>query len=224
MAIILKKYDLSVLLAPKAASTTIKHVAFFIENGRPFEPYYANSRHRQVHQLYHSRLFKFEKELVDWNASVFAVIRDPIERLLSCHANRVLELNELDKVQLTEADVEKGVVARPDFETFVAHLGRYRQLSDKIRHHSLPLERFLGGRADRYTGVFDCADLTGFWDMLRTRVGRLPEIPRDQRSAAAVKARTITRATLARIQELFAKDYDVFGKFLAQTERTYQVT
>ncbi|WP_299703789.1 sulfotransferase family 2 domain-containing protein [uncultured Tateyamaria sp.] len=224
MAVVLNKYKLSIMLVPKGASTTIKHVAFEIENGYPFKPFFTNSRRRQIHHLYQSRLFKFDRDMVNWKNAVFAVIRDPVERLLSCHSNRVLHLGELDKLPLTDEDHEKGVTMRPSFGTFVAHLHRYRELSDKIKHHSLPMERFLGGRADRYTRIFDSADLSEFWTMLRERIGTLPEIPHEQTGGRDLKERSISGQTLDRIKQIYARDYDIFGDFLTAKENTFAVS
>jgi len=198
-------------------------MAFEIENGYPFQPYFANSRRRYIHQLYQTRLFKFDRDLVNWKNTVFAVIRDPIERILSCHSNRVLHLGELDKLPLTDQDRDNGVVERPSFDTFVTHLGRYRELSDKIKHHSLPLERFLGGRSDRYSHVFDVADLSEFWSALRTQVGTLPEIAHEQRGGWQLKERVISAKTHARIEQLYERDYEIFGDFLTRKEQTYMI-
>jgi len=223
LAIVLKKFGLSIMLVPKGASTSIKHLAFEIENGYPFKPYVVNSRKRFIHQLYHSRMFNADKDTVNWNGDVFAVIRDPVDRILSCHSNRVMHYGELDSIALTDEDKELGVEARPSFELFIEHLDRYRQLSDKIKHHSLPMEKFLGNRADRYTRIFDSADLTELWEDLRQRVGTLPEVPHEQTGGADKKERTISKATLDRIYQIFANDYEAYGGFLINRTPTYTV-
>lgn len=223
MAVVLRKYGLSIMLVPKGASTTIKHLAFEIENGRPFEPYMANSQKRYIHQLYHSSLFKHGEKMVNWKRDVFAVVRDPVERILSCHSNRVLHLGELDKITLTDEDIEAGLTERPSFEVFIEHLQRYRQLSDKIKHHSLPMVRFLGDKADRYTRIFDSADLSELWDDLRERVGHLPEVPHEQTGGGDDKVRTMSKATLDMILRHYASDYDTYGDFLIKKSPSYTV-
>ena len=207
MAVVLNKYKLSIMLVPKGASTTIKHVAFEIENGYPFKPFFSNSRRRQIHHIYQSRLFKFDRDMVNWKNAVFAVIRDPVERLLSCHSNRVLHLGELDKLDLTGRRSREGRHSAAFVWNVCGHLHRYRELSDKIKHHSLPMERFLGGRADRYTRIFDSADLSEFWACSVNGSGGLPQIPHEQTGGRDLKERSISEQTLDRIKQIYARDY-----------------
>lgn len=223
MAVLLEKHDLTLMLVPKGASTSIKHVVYEVENGRPFEVFEANGRRWHIHNFYHPRVFSKLESQVDWNKDVFAVVRDPVERLLSCHSNRVGHYRSLNNVEITPKDIEAGVVPNPDFETFVQHLDRYCELSADVAHHCLPMIEFLGTDAGRYTRIFDSYDLTEFWSELKKRMGPLPDIPTEQNGGANKKAVSMTAATLEKIRARFAEDYRIYGRYLMDRPATYTV-
>lgn len=223
MGIVLTEYDLSIMLVPKGASTTIKHIACEIEYGAPFKPELFDSRPQHIHELYPTEPFAKQGATVDWGKDVFAVVRDPVERIISCHSNRVKHHNELKDLPLTDEDKEKGVVDRPNFEVFIEHFERYQELSASIKHHSLPMHVYLGELADIYTRIFDVADLTEFWEDIQQRVGDLPKVEQLQTGGKQAKARQISKATVDKIQRVFAKDYDTYGAFLVGKAPTYTV-
>lgn len=215
MGIHLKKYGFSLLTPPKCGSTSLKHLAFEIENGRPFQKMVHNGKTLFVHRLYPTGTFEVEQARMV-NGQLFAMVRNPVDRIVSCHSNRVMALGELDAIDLSEADRDAGLMPRPDLANFVRNLEAYGRKSRQIWHHSRGLSHFLGTDAARYTEIFDLAHL----DRLVARLGALvgadmPALKHLQTGGHRYKPTVLPDDVRDMIETKFAEDFDIFGAFFA---------
>lgn len=143
----LPQYRLIYIPIPKIGCTTIKQALHRMEFGTLFDsdaP--GNEPYEDIHDFYKKRpgAFTGVKGLHSRQKTLcFTVIRDPVERLVSCYRNRVVDLKDLESDR--EALESAGLPAEPDLNTFVLNLNRYRSVSSKIRHHTRPQFRFFAG-------------------------------------------------------------------------------
>lgn len=154
---------------PKNACTSTKQVLHRIEFGRVFDTTRpVNDPYVDIHDYYKKRDGAFtgtEKlnSATDYNR--FAIIRDPVGRLISCYRNRVIDLGDLKR---DAASLHKsGLSAMPDLNTFVMNLKKYRKANKSIEHHSRPQSAFLGGTLRYLDYVIPIEDLEGLQQFLK---------------------------------------------------------
>ncbi len=214
MAVHLFEHKLSYFSVPKIACTSLKHFFFEVENGFEFREYKASGREMHIHNAaYPCRpIAKEPRKLVRDHWKV-AVVREPIGRLLSCYSHRVLYHNELDAVQLTPEDVERGMTTRPDLSTFIAHLERYSELSPSIEHHAAPMVRFLGSDAEYFDRIYRIDETGQLMEDVAERVGSSPKAQRLSRGGG-LKASQLTDEEQERLRTYYAEDFRVFGDII----------
>ena len=146
MAVLIPELGLCYFPVPKVANTSIKHLVYEIEHGGPFRFDAASpDAPKHIHQEYKTPIFsKVDKNPLEGYLR-FAVIRDPVQRLLSVWRNRVAHHFELSapKVDI-DALAKRGLTENPSLDEFVDKLELYREVQASIRMHSAPLVDFLG--------------------------------------------------------------------------------
>lgn len=153
---------------PKNACTTIKHALHEIEFGQQFTP---EKRERlsmvDIHDFYLKRSGAFTgvSRLRRTNATCFAVVRDPVQRLISCYRNRVVDLGDLSESQ--HVLQKMGLSADPDLNTFVLNLKGYRKANKSIEHHARPQSEFLSGTLDYLDHIFPIEQMDELKSMLK---------------------------------------------------------
>jgi len=214
MGVHLYRHGISYFSVPKCACTSLKNFFFEVENGYPFRGFVANGRQRHIHNAaYPSRPFEREAHAEMEGHWKTAVIRDPVSRILSCWANRVVGFRCLADIDIPEADREAGVVPDPDLATFIGFFWRYRRLSPEIHHHALPMTHFLGTDPSYYDALFTIAEVDGLVSAVRERVGAVPELPRMQTSGVRPDRDALTPRLIEKIERIYASDYEAFGRF-----------
>ena len=213
----LYEHKLSYFSVPKCACTSLKHFFFTIENGFAFRDYQANGRPMHIHNaVYQSDAFEAypHKRIADhWK---IAVVRDPLERVLSCFSNRVLHHRELERIELSEEDRERGLTREPDLTTFVKNLERYMDIAPTIAHHAGSLTHYLGRDAAYFDRIYSMDELGALVDEVAARVGAVPELQSLQRGGPKFRVSDLALAEQDHLRRLYAEDYDIFGKFLGQ--------
>jgi hypothetical protein len=222
MSVHLYEHKLSYFSVPKCASSSLKHFFFEIENGFPFRAFVANGKHNFIHATAYPAK-RFEKvvhpEMADhWK---MAVIRDPIDRVVSCYRNRIIYHQALSKIEISDEDRASGVTHDPDLATFVRHLGRYRALSRQVGHHTTPLTFFLGGEAAYFDALYTFNDLDRLVEDVRERVGRAPELARHQTGGPAMDRSDLTQADIRHIEDFYQDDYQAFGQAFGTRTPTF---
>ena len=213
MPIVLKPAKLAYYPVPKAACSSLKALFFEIENGRRFEDYHASGQLRRVHDVaYGSPAFQHKFMLQYRDYDNICVVRDPVDRVVSCYADRVVKRGELSEQHLTSWAIAQGAVPDPDFETFVDRIGLYMLFSANIHHHTAPLWHYLGPAPDFYTRIFTMADLEAMSAFIRERTGSQVRLGRD--NPADRTGVTPTSKDVDRIRRAYQVDYALFAAWL----------
>lgn len=214
MTVILKKHELAYVSVPKVACTSIKTVFFEIENGFPFRPFTASGREFWIHNFYHSIPFAELKKNRIRTFHRICVVRDPIERALSCYSNRVLQHRELSQEIAGARLAGSGLPVDPDLSTFVANIAEYSHRVAEIGHHAVPMVHFLGESAQYYHRVYRFSELNEMIDDIGARTGTRGKLEVMQRSPRIAADDALSAAEVARLKDYYAKDYQVFGAYL----------
>ncbi|MEM9811991.1 MAG: sulfotransferase family 2 domain-containing protein [Pseudomonadota bacterium] len=222
MGVHLYAHKLSYFSVPKCACTSLKTFFFEVENGEPFRPFRANGKLRHIHNAaYGSKPFEREAhpEMADhWKA---AIVRDPVDRVVSAYANRVLGHRCLAGIALTEEDREKGLTECPDLPTFARHLWRYRKLSRDVEHHVAALTHFLGRDASYYDALYPMSGVGQFVEDVAARIGPVPALQRMQTSGGQKVGREqLGPRVIAKIERMYAADYETYGHVFAARPQT----
>lgn len=167
--IYLSEYQLLYIPIPKNACTSIKQALQYIEFGTLFDAKRKeHAAYTDVHDYYKKRPGAFTgiRQLkAASRATRFAIVRDPVERLISCYRNRVVDLGDLRSGE--NALKKKGLSAEPDLNTFVLNLETYRKASKSIEHHSRPQSAFLGGTFDYLDHIYPIEEIENLHAVLK---------------------------------------------------------
>lgn len=214
MTVILHDKKLAYFSVPKCGSTSLKHSFFEYENGRRFERFRANGKMCHIHNA----VYPFRpvtdydlSEFVDWHR--LAILRDPVSRLASAFANRVVRHGDLNSVDIPPEMAARGVVARPDFDRFVAHLEDYRALSWVVAHHCEPLSVWLGRDPGVFTRLYALRELNQFIDDVSQILGGMAELDHLKKSKSGGVVRKTAPETEARILAFYREDVALFGDY-----------
>ena len=195
---------------PKAACTSIKrailtHNARAAGDDRPVGRVHEISPTTAFHRLYPLR--HLHKRWV-------CVIRDPVRRVLSAYANRIVFHNEL--ADLPEAVLaEAGLARQPDLEAFIARLPDYSRLHAGIDHHTRPLVHFLGESPRRYHRIFDMPDLAALPDYLAEHGAPGITLGHEQTGGPKIAPEDLPAKVLDQLRAHYAEDYRIWGPWLA---------
>lgn len=212
--VMLTRHKISYVPVPKNACTSLKTMFFEIENGFPFQPFKASGRHYWIHDLYPSVPFGKLRHKAIADHHRIAVLRDPVKRLLSCYANRVVHHRELSQEKAGAQLAEAGLPVDPDLETFVAHLGAYRQAVGSIDHHAAPMVTYLGDDPGWYARLYRIEETETLAADLRAMTGTDAALERLQRGGPKIAVDTLSAVALKTLKQVYAPDYDVFGAHL----------
>ena len=209
------KYNMSYFTAPKCASTSLKTLFFFLENGFEWQPFARNGRPMDIHNVYPTQLFDVAKGDVPPNAWTFAVIRNPMQRLISCYKNRVRTGRGKKQLNNQRAKVQAmGLSVEPTFDEFVTSLDAYRELSGDIRWHSDPLVNFLGNDAGFFDRIYTLNELDQLYADLNAKCDAVPQLEHLQRRGKNVVVDLVADDMKNKIRAFYARDYDIFSDHL----------
>lgn len=192
-----------VVTSPKVLSTSLKMLAFELENEKPFEPYLVEGRKRQIHNLYPTR--RFQKVSRKKYPIVVCFFRDPLERFVSMYKNRVLRKHP-GTAHLWEDAQKNGLDPLPSLEDFATNLRKYRRLVREVEHHSEPQVFFTGRRPEYYDHIFLPETAANFERLLSDNIGREVSLPRAQASPSTQNI-DISSSTERAIRYFYRKDY-----------------
>ena len=184
MVMICEKHKLAFFGLPKVASTTLKHILYELDHGYPFDR--AAHGGQSVHAVYPSRpnMTPARMEALSdyWR---FTVVRDPAKRILSVYANRIYDHWDLLQGRLARPRARLlGLDLKPDPDTFLRKMHRYRLQSGSIRHHTDPMVAFLGKDLSKLDAFYRFEDLDRLAADLSARTGKDIAFPRFQTNKA----------------------------------------
>jgi len=213
MTVILDAFALSYISVPKAACSSLKSMFFRVENHCPFPEFTANGRRWFVHDVYPSMAFPRLPHARIASHRRIAVVRDPLERLLSCYANRVVHYEELSEAHLSPEAIAAGASPDPDLRTFVDRLRLYREHSPSIHHHTNPLCHYLGAEPGYFERLFTLATLPALVALVAAATGQTLAIERLQTGGPKIGRDALTPGLISRLETFYEADYAAYGAY-----------
>jgi hypothetical protein len=210
VAYILDQFKLAYFPVPKIACTSLKCYFHELEHGAPFVPYRNDDgRMVHIHNKIFSKTFCAEDQAERLAACHrIAVIRDPIERLVSAYANRVLFHRELSEAALdTPVARALALAADPPFELFMERFDEYRVASWSIAHHTNPAAYFLGPDLGFYDKIYKFSELAQLHADVSALTGTQYALPHEQKMGAAVTLPGPKHKSWRKLREFYAGDY-----------------
>lgn len=201
---------------PKNACTSLKEVMHTLARGAPFgEQRSPSGRLLTVHNIFLAMRFHPHRHRALRDYYTFVVVRDPVQRLVSCFRNRVQHYRELSPWHLGRPHPgPRDLRPDPGFREFVERLEDYRLASPSIAHHSNPHSFFLGTDLGIYSEVFAFPNFAPIAERITGIVGHPVEIPHTQTAGGQVAASDLTDDLVARIRRFYEADYDLVGPWL----------
>lgn len=214
MAVVSATYGLAFFPVPKNACTTGKEWIHYLETGAFFgKRPRADGFTVRVHGVAGFATSPLAESDLDQTATFFrfAILRDPVERLISAYNDKAFRGGGLGPRFVSPAQLqETGLPQRPDFATFVEHLDAYRSLSWTVAHHTDPQVVFLGRNPSAFDRLAMLQEIGQLRADISARVGRdLPEL--HSNSSRKIPTPVPTAGQRRRIEAFYAEDYAVFG-------------
>lgn len=206
----------SYISVPKCGSTSLKWAFFRVENGVEFQPFRANGVERHIHNAVYPFVpfGRLPRRRMAAHARV-CLVRDPVTRLASCYADRVIRRGDLDRLDISPEDSARGVTERPEFDRFVTFLDSYRRLSPVLAHHCEPLPHFLGPDPAWYQAIFAVSEMAAFVAWSEAQLGISLPLGHRMKSPDHARPPQPSRATRAQIEAQFAEDIALYGPWFA---------
>ncbi|WP_417586490.1 sulfotransferase family 2 domain-containing protein [Pararhodobacter oceanensis] len=214
MAVILDQHQLAYFAVPKTACTSIKTMFFEIENGFAFHDFRASGRYWWIHHFYKTLLFARQNHARIANHCRIAVVRDPIQRLLSCYSNRVLHHKELSQANARAQLRGTGLPFDPNLRDFVSNLRGYMAAVESINHHARPMVDYLGRDTGYFARLYRMSELDTFVADVSAATGTQVGLPRLQTGGPRIEVDTLSKEVVTMLREFYAEDYEVFAGFL----------
>ncbi|MBT0959205.1 sulfotransferase family 2 domain-containing protein [Alphaproteobacteria bacterium KMM 3653] len=211
MPVHLWKQKVSYVSVPKCACSSVKHLFFEIENGYAFRNMTVNGERFTVHGLYESVPFEALDLPRIADHHIYAVVRHPVDRIVSCYRDKVARRNTMDRPGVLARLKAANLNPAPDLETFVRNLEGYRAASPMIRRHSHKLSFFLGTDPARYAGLYDISQLEDMASDVLARTGAEVPLQHRNRTTGTSVDEPVSASVRALIEEDFASDLDIFG-------------
>ncbi|NBW42172.1 hypothetical protein EBR25_14465 [bacterium] len=209
MPILVPKYGLAIYTSPKVLSTSLKSLAFFLENSRDFEPFRAGGKTWHVHSIMPTT--EFERIKTKEYPHKIAFVREPIERFTSFFRNRVLRRHKQSLIGWRRA-VARGLPPEPTFSEFVSNLSEYRQSIVEVAHHTEKQVVFLGYEASEFEKIYTPHSVNEFQDYLRGVSGMKARLPHQQKSGRSRKVE-IKDADIKQLRDFYRVDFETYGAF-----------
>ncbi|MFD0981599.1 sulfotransferase family 2 domain-containing protein [Tropicimonas aquimaris] len=214
MTFYLKKHDLTYVSVPKCACTSLKQFFFHIHNGFEFRRFNINGQTYTIHKLASSIPFENLDTKSTRNHRKIAVVREPVGRLVSCYANKVVDGRILEKPKVARNLERRGLSTTPTIHDFVRDLSAYQAASPNILHHSRPLSYFLGRDPSYFDKLFSLREMSSLIEYVADVVGEVPSLPHSQKSTSSDVAKQITSEDRERIEKIYAEDLEIFGQWM----------
>jgi len=225
MVIEVKNTDLVYFPVPKVASTTLKQFIYEVNHGEPYRDQQDTDADRSKHIHTHDRAFEaiafdnVELASIAQKRRV-AVVRDPIERILSAYSNRVLFHGELSPSSIDTKSAELlGVPANPSLSEFIQYLSEYRELSRPIAHHTDLQKTFLGSDPGYFEEIFPIERLPNLADLINKAAGTNVDIGHAQRSKKKIPTWDLSSRQRSELIEYCLEDYQLLGELFSPPPR-----
>lgn len=220
MVVHLKEHDLLVLTLAKGGGTTLKAFLYEIDFGEPFI-YTDENRVQGPYRYYPAKDFVDIPDEAKASRHRLAMVRDPVDRVLSCYRDKVVRgvyLGGLRRGQLAEA----GLPELPDLEEFIARLHEYRKVSLNLWGHTKTAITCFGDQPDWLTEIFDMSELQRIAHRIEEITGRTATLDHHNKTAEAGEKTTISRSAYDLLMEFYDEEYSLYGPWMI-AEKGYVV-
>ncbi|WP_238368185.1 sulfotransferase family 2 domain-containing protein [Mesobacterium pallidum] len=201
----------------KCGNTTIKQAIYEIEHGEPWMPdSTSKSDDMAIHRVYPTNWSPFERLEGPDRAELFcfAIVRDPVSRLLSLYLDKVVDMKMHMRGRNRGLAEELGLVADPTFPEFLDRLDDYGECHPTIGSHIEPLSTFLGTDASYYDRVYNMREIPEALAMLSERSGvELDVGQRTNKTRVDGPRYEVSAEDRAWLEKAFAEDYEIFGDY-----------
>lgn len=200
MAIVLENYGIAYFPIPKVACSSLKTALYELAFGKPFVREDAG---KSIHQIFPTKPFSRREFQRLTGHFKFAVIRDPIDRILSAYSNKIADqdnltiLNRSIRVKLAEALVRfsridakayRSLEAKPHVDFFVKNIDLYNAKYPLIYGHTRPTSYYLGNDLSQFDRIYTISELPTLQKDISEIVGRDWEVKRENVSGSRSKA------------------------------------
>jgi len=213
MVVVLEKQGIAYFIVPKTAGTSICHALHRAITGAPFDgPVQDIHTHYPTYPVGEK---DFERCRPLWK---FAVVRDPVKRLLSAYQNRVIDHGDLDEAfgQTLRARIgawRRGLSLRPKASAFFERHDCYSRYSRLVRQHTLPVGSYIGGDLSYFDAIYTMADLPRLAADLSARLGAEMTFERFNEGSKPPALHELSAAAQAKVRDLTEVDYALLERF-----------
>ena len=223
MSAILETQNLAYISAPKCACTSVKELIFRIENNCNFNKlrdrrgaiqFQINGQRLYIHHFYPTIPYTDQPHQILNKLHSFCVVRNPLDRLVSCYRNRVVRYGELKPEQISHLEIDAP--SDPDLNEFVHYLDEYIK-APQIKHHTLPLTHFLGTKPESYAKIFNFKTIHQLPKFLQKKLGYTKALRHLQTSLSERNTTTsssfLSSTSIQEIKNRYSEDFDSFEKY-----------
>jgi Sulfotransferase family len=195
---------------PKNACTSLKYAFYRLRTGKDFVPLRVKNHYLyHIHSVFPSKPFKKPDGVEGYKK--LAIVRNPVERIVSAYCNRILYHNDLARHKAVLN--RQGFSHQPDFTNFIKNIEIYRKVSQKIKDHTDPQVNYLGNNASFFDYVSNIKGISNLPNILQCQN---LDIPRKQDGGGEYKKQVLNsmdKSIEEKIREMHYCDYEVFGDF-----------
>jgi len=203
----LPQFGVEIRDCPKVLSTSLKSMAFRLENGRDFEPLTRRGQTLGIHQMYPTKA-KRQEDAPPPARYRIAFVRDPVERFASFYRNRIIERKAKEAHQWDRLE-GTTLTRQPSPAKLIDRLEEYRRIVPTIRHHTEKQATFLGAHAGYYDYIFNSRQVSDFEELMSELTGSIVRLPHEQRGPSC--SVEIGEDEVLRLREWYRVDYEVYG-------------
>ena len=218
MVVTIDRLKVAYFPVPKAANTSMKHLIHGINTGGKFKTRRDENTGRLHHIHREYKTPKFADITPERYRKFFkiAIVRDPVERVVSAWRNRVVHHKELEDRKSASSIGEIGIPQKPTLSEFVTHLEKYRSINRSISVHTSPLTDFLGESKEYYDLIFDISESHQIEIFFSTLTGEKRALPRKQMGGPPAERNELPMELIQKLERTYENDYRVFGSAFGQ--------
>jgi hypothetical protein len=187
---------------PKTASTSIKSMLFPDEK----DPEILHKKNMAVDFL---TLTKADHDKFEtWQK--IALIRDPIERAISCYRQKILTSGHLGRL-FREKGNPHNLSEKPDFNEYIKRLNLYNSTSSMLRHHVRSTIFFLGKDSNYFTKIYKMSEIKLLENHLQQVLNISCSINNKNNTSTNSDKIYIKREIFDKLKSIFKEDYELYN-------------